>query len=94
MKQTRSFPERLEALLIAGMLVGILLVAQRFSVTVFRAGLVLLVASTLLQIAIGNVPKHLGFAATTIRVILIVALIAILFCLGIVLVPYFAQLGR
>lgn len=89
-----AFAERAETVLIAAMLVSIVLVAQRYSLGIYRLGLCLLVVSTFLQIAVGNVPKHFGFKATAIRVLVILAVIAAIFLLGIALVPYLAGLGR
>lgn len=94
MEQKTPFAERAETVLIATMLVSIVLVAQRYSLGVYRFGLCLLVVSTFLQIAVGNVPKHLGFRATAVRVAIILAIIAAIFLLGIALVPYLAELGR
>jgi hypothetical protein len=88
------FAEYAESVLIGIMLVSIFLVAQRYSIAVFRVGLGLLVASTFLQIAVGNVPKQLGFAQVVLRVVLILVFIAAMFGLGILLVPYLSQLGR
>ncbi|MDZ5700121.1 hypothetical protein [Chelativorans sp. M5D2P16] len=92
--QKVPFAERAEMVLIFTMLGGIALVAQRWSIDVYRFGLVVLVAATFLQIAVGNVPKHLGFAGTAVRTLIILAVIVALFCLGIFLVPFLAQLGR
>lgn len=90
----KSFAEYAETVLIATMLASILLVAQRYSIAVYRFGLGLLVASTFLQIAVGNVPKYLGIAQTLLRVVLILVFVVLMFCLGIALVPYLSQLGR
>ncbi len=92
--QKPTFAERAELTLIVAMLAGILLVAQRWWIDVYRFGLVLLVAATFLQIAVGNVPKSLGFAGTAVRVVIILAVVALLFALGIFLVPHLARLGR
>lgn len=88
------FAERAEMVLIVTMLAGILLVAQQWSISVYRFGLCVLVAATFLQIAVGNVPKHLGFAGTAVRTVMILAVIVALFSLGVFLVPHLAQLGR
>lgn len=91
---TRTFPEKAEMVLIGAIFVGILLVAQRWSISVFRAGLVILVVSTLLQIAVGNLPKHLTAGPSLLRIAVILAVVAAMFTLGIVLVPFLAELGR
>jgi len=94
MKRTRSFPERLETVLIISLCVGIALIAQRYSVGLYRAGLVILVLSTLLQIAVGNLNKQAGVAESARFIAIILCVIATVFAIGILLVPTFAQLGR
>lgn len=94
MSAKRTFPERAETLLIVLIFASILLVAQRWSVDVYRFGLVLLVVSTLLQIAVGNLPKTLGAGASLVRIAMILCVVFALFLLGIWLVPFLAQLGR
>jgi MFS superfamily sulfate permease-like transporter len=94
MKRTRSFPERLETALIIGLCLGIALIAQRYSVAVYRAGLVILVVGTLLQIAVGNLRKDAGVADSLKFIAKILFVIGAVFGIGILLVPTFAQLGR
>lgn len=94
MKQSRSFPERLEMALIVGLCLGIVLIAQRYSVTGYRVGLVVLVVSTLLQIAVGNLRKDAGGWASLRFIALILGVIATVFGIGVLLVPAFSQLGR
>ncbi|EEW25250.1 hypothetical protein [Rhodobacter ferrooxidans] len=94
MKHSRSFPERLEMALIVGLCLGIVLIAQRYSVTIYRVGLSILVISTLLQIAVGNLRKDAGVWASLRFIAIILAVIATVFGIGILLVPTFSQLGR
>jgi len=89
-----TFPERAERVLIGGMLVGIVLLMQRFSLDMYKAGLSVLVVSTLLQIAVGNIPKAGGVAASLVRILVIVAVIAVIFAIGVLLVPTLSRLGR
>lgn len=89
-----SFPERAEQVLIAGMVIGIALIMQRINLGLFKAGLSVLVVCTLLQIAVGNIPKQGSVAGSLARIVLILALVAAIFGLGIVLVPTLATLGR
>ncbi|MFB2551978.1 hypothetical protein [Ensifer soli] len=93
---TRETPfiDRLEAVLMTLIVVGILLVAQQWSVTVFRIGLSILVCATLVQIAVGNVPRTLGVGASILRIVLLLGVVALMFGLGILLAPYFAGIGR
>ncbi len=97
MKETqphRSFPERLEITLIFGLLAGILLIAQRYDLILYKIGLVVLVVSTLLQIAVGNLRKDASPAGSLVFIVKILVIIAAVFGAGILLVPTFAQLGR
>ncbi len=89
-----TFPERAERVLIGGMLVGIVLLMQRFSLDLYKAGLSVLVVSTLLQIAVGNIPKAGGVAASLVRILVIVAVIAVIFAIGVLVVPTLSRLGR
>lgn len=89
-----TFPERAERVLIGGMLVGIVLLMQRLSLDMYKAGLSVLVVSTLLQIAVGNIPKACGVAASLVRIFVIVAVIAVIFAIGVLLVPTLSRLGR
>lgn len=94
MKLLRSFPERAERVLIAGLLVGIGLIAQRYNVTLFKVGLSILVVATFLQIAVGNLPKEASFGRSLALIALILAIVAAVFAIGIALVPVLSQMGR
>jgi hypothetical protein len=89
-----TFPERLERVLIGGMVVGIVLILQRFSLPVFQMGLSILVVSTLLQIAVGNIPKNGNVGKSLIRIVFLLCIIAAVFAVGILLVPTLSHLGR
>ena len=52
-----TFVERAGQVLIAAMALGIVMIAQRYSNSLYRWGLSILVVSTFLQIAVGNLPK-------------------------------------
>jgi hypothetical protein len=94
LKSERGFIDRLEAVLMGLILLGIILVAQQFSVTVFRIGLGILVGATLLQIAVGNTPRDMSVGRSLLRIVILLAVVALMFGLGILLAPYFAQIGR
>jgi hypothetical protein len=89
-----SFPERAERVLIGGMVLGIALIMQRSSIDLFKAGLSVLVASTLLQIAVGNIPKQGSVTGSLLRIVLILGIVALVFALGVWLVPTLSGLGR
>ncbi len=89
-----TFPERAERVLIGGMVVGIALIMQRVNLTLFKTGLSVLVVSTLLQIAVGNIPKAGSAAGSLGRIALILAVVALIFAAGVALVPALSGLGR
>jgi hypothetical protein len=91
---SRSFPELAERVLIAGMLAGIVMIAQRYSIDVFRWGLGLLVAATFLQIAVGNLPRDASVRRSLVFIVAILATIVGVFAVGIWLVPMLSMLGR
>ena len=89
-----TFPERAERVLIGAMLLGMLLILQRYRLPVFQAGLAILVVSTFLQIAVGNIPKNGSVAGSLLRIVVLLGIIAAIFVLGIFLVPTLSGLGR
>ena len=89
-----TFPERAERVLIGAMLLGMLLILQRYSLPVFQAGLVILVVSTFLQIAVGNIPKNGSVGGSLLRIVVLLCIIATIFAVGILLVPTLSGLGR
>ncbi|WP_377294639.1 hypothetical protein [Rhizobium sp. SG2393] len=89
-----GFIDRLESILMALILIGIVLVAQQWSVAVYRVGLSILVTATLVQIAVGNVPRDLSVARSLLRIVILLGVVALMFGIGILLAPIFAQIGR
>ena len=49
---------------------------------------------TLLNIAVGNLPREPSLGRALLLLLLFLALVAVVFGIGIALVPYLAQLGR
>ncbi|MBE7186251.1 MAG: hypothetical protein INR68_17795 [Methylobacterium mesophilicum] len=93
-KHARSFPEILETTLIVGLVAGILMIAQRYNLGLYKAGLCVLVVSTLLQIAVGNLRKDAGVGRSLRFIAIVLLIVAAIFVAGILLVPTFAELGR
>lgn len=89
-----SFAERAERVLIGAMVLAILLIAQTWSIQLFRYGLLLLVVATLLQIAVGNLPKDAGAARSLLLTAGILCIIAAVFSIGVALTPFLSQIGR
>jgi hypothetical protein len=85
---------RAEAALIIVMCLAVLLIAQQWSFPAYQFGLLTLMAATVLNIAVGNLPR----GASTGRAVMltggILLIVAAVFGAGILLVPYLATLGR
>jgi hypothetical protein len=90
----RSFPERAEQALIAAMALGIVMIAQRYSISLFRWGLTILVVSTFFQIAVGNLPQDASALRSIVISLMILTVVAAVFAIGIWLVPVLSQLGH
>jgi hypothetical protein len=88
------FASQLQIVLLAGMILAFLLIAQNQSVDVYQYGLLLLIGFSLLQVVAGNIPPQTRVVGTLIRLLLGLVIVAAVFGIGIVLVPYLAELGR
>jgi hypothetical protein len=89
-----SFVERAGQVLIAAMALGIVMIAQRYSISLYRWGLSILVVSTFLQIAVGNLPQDASAMRSIVTTTVILAGVAAVFAIGIWLVPVLSQLGH
>lgn len=89
-----SFAEGLERVMIVILLLAIVMIAQQVSIEVYRYGLLLLIGGTILQIAVGNLPKDAGPLRSLMFIAMVLTIVAAVFGLGILLVPVLSQLGR
>lgn len=85
---------RTELALICIMAIGFVLIAQQMVFGLYQIGLLTVMASTLLHIAVGNLPRSAGLGRTLVWTAAILGIVAAVFGLGILLVPLLAQLGR
>ncbi len=85
---------RAELALICLMAAGFVLIAQQSAFGLYQVGLVVVMASTLLHIAVGNLPRDAGIGRTLLWTVFILVMVAVVFGVGILLVPILAQLGR
>ncbi|MBV9878626.1 MAG: hypothetical protein JO025_28105 [Verrucomicrobia bacterium] len=88
------FASQLQIVLLVGMILAFLLIAQNQSVDVYGYGLLLLIGFSLLQVVAGNIPPQTRLFGTLVRLVLGLVIVAAVFAIGILLVPYLAQLGR
>ena len=73
---------------------GLALVAQPWWQEGYRVGLVAVAASTLLNIAVGNVPPALTPGPALLRALLLLLILGAVFGIGYLLVPSLAGLGQ
>ncbi len=85
---------RTELALICLIAAGFVLIAQQAAFGLYQIGLLTVMASTLLHIAVGNLPRDAGFVRTLLWTLAILAMVAAVFGAGILLVPVLARLGR
>jgi hypothetical protein len=87
------FASQLQILLLVGMLLGLVLIGQNFSLEVYKWGLIILMLSAFLQIVVGNIPPETRLVGTLCRLVFGLTIVVAVFLIGIWLVPYLAQLG-
>ncbi len=83
---------RAELVLICIMAIGFVLIAQQAAFGLYQAGLLTVMVSTLLHIAVGNLPSGAGPLRALVWTVAILLIVAAVFGAGILLV--LAQLGR
>jgi hypothetical protein len=88
------FAARFQGLLIAVMLIGLVLIAQRQSLTLYRIGLPLLIVAAFLQIAFGNIPPRAGLARSMALLLLTWAIVAAVFFISVQLAPDLIEASR
>jgi hypothetical protein len=93
-KPRLPFAARFQGVLIGLMFLGVLLIAQQWSKTLYQLGLPLVVVAAFLQFAFGNIPPSANFAKSMRLLALTWAIIAAVFGLGIYLAPFLIGLGR
>jgi len=85
---------RAELALICVMILGFVLIAQQVAFGLYQVGLLTVIGSTLLHIAVGNLPPDAGPGRALALTAAILGLVATVLGAGILLVPVLAQLGR
>ncbi len=93
-KRSLPFAARFQAVLIALMFVGFVLIGQPWSRALYRVGLPLLVVAAFLQIAFGNIPPAASFAKSMKLLVLTWVIVAVVFGLGIYLAPTLIDRSR
>jgi hypothetical protein len=93
-KLRTPFAARFQGILIAVMLIGLVMIAQRQSLTLYRIGLPLLIAAAFLQIAFGNIPPRANFRRSMGLLVLTWAIVAAVFFISAKLAPTLIEASR
>jgi hypothetical protein len=90
----QPFAAIVQGLLVILLIISFAMITQQVYETIYRAGLLLLIASTFVQIAFGNIPPEANFKQSIKLTAIAFAIIVIIFGLGIFLAPHLVNLGR
>jgi hypothetical protein len=94
LKQTRYFAQTMQAVMILLLVLSMVLIAQQLSMGVYRAGIILLVVATFLQIGFGNIPAETRFWRSLKLLGIALLIIFFVFGLGALLAPVFVNIVR
>lgn len=90
----QPFTATVHIVLVVLMLTGFVLIGQQIEMTLYKVGLIVLTASTIVQIAFGNIPAHFDFKRAMRLFWPFMGIILIVFVLGFLLTPLLYALGR
>jgi hypothetical protein len=90
----QRFSSLLQPVLLIVLVVGGLLIVQSLSIRAYQLGLLLVVGASLLEIGAGNIPPDATFRKSIAILIFSLVMVAIVFGLGIVLVPRLVAMGK
>lgn len=88
------FAARFQALLIGMLILSLVLIWQRWSMTLYHAGFVMLILAAFLQFAFGNISPTASFGRSMKLLAITWGIVIIVFALGIYLAPHLVDLGR
>ncbi len=89
-----AFAAVVQRILVVLMGLSFIMIAQQANRSIYQVGLLLMMVSTITQIAFGNIPPTAGFRRSMVMLVMILAIVAVIVVLGINLVPALLQLGR
>jgi hypothetical protein len=90
----QPFAAIVQGILVILLVISFAMITQQFYETIYRMGFLLLIASTFVQIAFGNLPPEANFKQSVKLTAVVFAIIAIVFGLGIFLAPHLVNLGQ
>lgn len=94
MTSKQPFAATVQFLLVLLMLLSIVLLGQSFNLQAYKFGLILMVVTSLSQIAFGNIAPEANLAKSLRYYLVYMGIIGLLFALSIAITPYLVSLGR
>lgn len=91
---TRSFASIVQLILVFVMVASIVMIGQQFEMGIYQIGLLVLIASSLLQVIFGNIPATANLAKSLRMFLTFAIVVVIIFVLSLLLVPLLVQLGK
>lgn len=92
--QGRYFAGIMHNVMIVLLILSMVLIAQQFSMSVYKVGIMLLVVATFFQIGFGNIPARTRFGRTLKLLGVALLIIIFVFGLGAILAPVFVNIVR
>lgn len=92
--QGQFFAEVMQDVMIVLLILSMVLIAQQFSMVVYKVGIILLVVATFFQIGFGNIPAKTRFWRSLKLLGIALLIIFFVFGLGAVLAPMFVNIVR
>ncbi|MFN8442319.1 MAG: hypothetical protein U0175_16165 [Caldilineaceae bacterium] len=91
---SRSFASVVQLILVFVMLASIVMIGQQFEMGIYKVGLLILIASALLQVIFGNIPPAANLAKSLRMFLTFGIVVVVIFVLSLLLVPLLVQLGK
>lgn len=94
MSKNTPFAALIQFILVILMLVSIILLGQSLNMRFYQIGLVIMIITSLSQVAFGNIAPESNFARSSRQYLLFMSIIAVIFAISILLTPTLVALGR
>lgn len=87
------FSAKVHIILIVAMVISFVLILQQLSFVVYKAGIVLLILTVLVQIPFSNIPAETNFRRSMMLFLRFFSIVVLIFVAAIFLAPYLVKIG-
>jgi hypothetical protein len=92
--ESKPFASVVQMTLIYLLLIGFICITQQWSESIYRFGFILLMLTTFVQIAFGNIASNANFVKSMKTVGVTFLVVILIFGVGIWIAPYLVNMGR